>query len=227
MNRILLAFPLLLAACGGDDGGGSPDGCLDADVLATLDAHAESLRFSGAMLAGHPGAREAIGFFTFPGLEVQRGAVYAGPLIMECSEPLQYDEFCEEDGLCSQIECTGAGTSWEFHFWLADPVSGDISYETASVDTAWAEGDTGITFTSASQAIGADDRDWSFTGTGAMDVDAIDVEETYAGLIDGSVVVLTVSDDSEGNHGGAITIDGELAAEPDADGTYTAVEACR
>lgn len=55
----------------------------------------------------------------------------------------------------------------------------------------------------------------------------MDVEEEYAGLVEGAVVGLRVADDSEGNHGGAITIDGEVVAEPSADGTYTAVEACR
>jgi len=60
-----------------------------------------------------------------------------------------------------------------------------------------------------------------------MDVDMMDVEEEYAGLVEGAVVGLRVADDSEGNHGGAITIDGEVVAEPSADGTYTAVEACR
>lgn len=217
----------LLAACA-DDGDGSSDAtCLDADALAHLDQHAESLRFAAAMLATHPGPREAVGFYVFPGLEVQRIAVYAGPLVMECSTAMSYDEYCEEDGLCSQIECTGEGTSWEFHFWLDAPVAADISYDTATVDTAWSEGDDGITFEIASTATGADDRDWSMTGSGRMGIDSVDVEETYPGIVPGSVTVLTIADGSQGTHTGSITVDGEVVAEPDAAGTFVAVEACR
>lgn len=223
MRRLLLlTFPALLMACAGDDAGPSDPTCLDESSLARLDEHAEALRFSAAMLAGHPGPREAIGFFVFPGLEVQRAAVYAGPLVMECADALLYDEYCEEDGLCSQIECTGAGTSWEMHFRLQAPVAAEISYESATVDTAWSDGDDGITFTITSEA-----GDWSMTATGRMDTDSLELTEELPGLVVDATTTLTIMDDSEGNHGGSITIDGEIVAAPDADGQYVAVEACR
>ena len=227
MRLILLSLCALLAGCS-DDGGSSSDvTCLDAEALALLDQHAEHMRVAAAMLATHPGPREATGFFLFPGLGVQRIAVFAGPLVMECSTAMSYDEFCEEDGLCSQIECTGVGTSWEMHFRLAAPIADDISYQTAAVDTAWSEGDDGITFDMVSKATGADDRDWSMTAHGRMDTDTVDLEETYAGVVPDAVTVLTMADDSAGTHTGSITVDGEIVAEPDASGKFVAIEACR
>ena len=207
MRSSLILLAAILPACGADDSGGDPS-CLDADTLDMLSQHAEKLRASAAFLAGHPGETEAIGFFEFPELSVERASVYAGPLIMVCSDPLVYDEYCEEDGLCSQIECTGDGAGWEMHFRLMDAAEG---YETATVDTAWADGDTGITYVTA-----ADAGMWSLTGSGRMDVDTAEMEETYPDLVEGATVTLTLTETSDGDHGGQLELDGEVIATPDA-----------
>jgi hypothetical protein len=224
MKRTMAVMALALAGCGDNAGDGAHDAsagdarCLGSAELAALNQHAEQLRASSALLAGHPGAREAIGFFHFVDLEVQRVSVYAGPLIMECSEPSQYDPYCEKDGLCSQIECTGDGAGWEMHFWLQAPTG---AYQTATIDTAWVDGDDGITFTAASDA-GA----WSLAATGRMDADSAEIEETYGALSEAGDVVLTIIDTSEGVHGGTITLAGEVVAEVDAEGTYLPSAAC-
>ena len=241
---LLALFTALLGACGDDTTGDDDDDddlvdagveaaadaqsrrCLDDETLAALNDHAEALRVSAAMLAGHPGALEAIGFFQFVGLEVQRVAVYAGPLVMKCSEPNTYDEYCEDDGLCSQIECTGVGTSWEMHFRLDAPAAGDISYDEATIDTAWSEGDDGITFTTASAATGPEDLDWSVSATGRMDTDSFELEESYARLVPDGSTSLIIADTSEGVHGGMITIGGEVVATVDTDGIYVPSARC-
>ncbi len=224
LNWLVVSGTLLCGCAGnGDDGDDEGDGsCLGVDALAKLNTHAEDLRVSAAMLAGHPGPREAIGFFRFVGLEVQRTAVYAGPLVMACTEPLVYDEFCEEDGLCSQIECTGDGAGWEMHFGLQMPTTGEVAYQSATVDTAWADGADGIAV-----AMAADAGDWSMTGSGAMDTESFELEETYPSLRAGGPTVLTIADTSEGVHGGTITIGGEVVAEVDVDGIYVPTAACQ
>jgi hypothetical protein len=218
----------VLAACGdgNDDGdtdaGVGDDVCLDAGTLSSLSEHAEQLRASAAYLSGHPGAAEAVGFFDFPALAVKRLGVYAGPLVMVCSEPHVYEEFCEEDGLCSQIECTGEGASWLMHFWLQGPVSGEVDYESATIDTAWADGDDGIEFTMASSA-GA----WSLTGSGAMGPETMTVEETYPDLLASAPVVVMMANTAAGGHEGSITVGGEVVATTDAQsGDFVSADRC-
>lgn len=227
LSTVLLGTTLM--ACGGDDAGDNPgsSSCIDDATLTTLSEHAEMLRMSAALLAGHPQAREATGFFRFPGLEVGRTAVFAGPLIMKCAEAMSYDEFCEDDGLCSRIECTGEGAGWEMHFWLPAPIEGEVAYASASVDTVWADGDTGITFTAASQVADGEDRDWSMSASGRMDVDWFEIEEIYPGLVTDDATVLTIMDTSEGVHGGTLTVGGIPIATPDAaTGVYARTVSC-
>ena len=224
---LVLAAPLLVtAACaeGGDVVPPTTPTCPDAPTLATLSDHAEALRGAAALLAGHLGEREAVGFFLFPHLAVQRSSVFAGPLVMVCSERLRYDEYCEEeDGLCSQIECTGEGASWIMHFRLEAPVPDEVTYDAAEVHAHWVDRDDGITFSSASQA-GA----WSLSGAGRMDTDSLEVEETYPQLVAGATTTLTSADTSAGQHDGAIAIDGTVVATQDpTTGAYVAVDACR
>jgi hypothetical protein len=63
-----------------------------------------------------------------------------------CSEPLRYDPFCEHDGLCGRIQCTGERAGWVMNFRLQQRVPGNVDYDRAIVETAWADGDDGITF---------------------------------------------------------------------------------
>jgi len=225
---LLLLLPVV-AGCGHDSGTGpdpTPALCLDPALLDALDAHAQQLRFAAQLLAGHPGEREAVGFFLFPGLDVQRTAVYAGPLVEACSEPLLYDKYCEDDGLCSRIECTGEGAGWVMHFRLQRRVTGAVDYNAAIVDTAWADGDDGITFEIGSTA-GDGDRDWSVAGDGRMDIDSVTVTETYAELAPEGSVVLTLSEEITGTHAGTITVAGQVVAIADpAAGRYRPAEGC-
>jgi len=231
MTLFLFVFLLLSVIAGCDhDAGTGPDGtpalCLDPAILEVLDAHAEQLRVAAAQLAGHPGEREAVGFFLFPRLDVQRTAVYAGPLVEVCSEPLRYDPFCEHDGLCGRIECSGQGAGWVMHFRLQQRVPGTVDYDRAMVDTAWADGDDGITFEMRSIAVDGD-RDWSVAGEGRMDIDSVTVTETYAGLSPQGSVVLTLSEQIADTHAGTITVAGQVVATADpAAGLYRPAPGC-
>jgi hypothetical protein len=219
--KALLSIVLALAlGCGGDSDpdGGDETGCLEPATLTTLDMHIELMRAVAAMLAGHPGEREATGFFIFPELDVQRVAVYAGPLVETCSTAMSYDEYCEEDDLCSQIECTGEGAGWIMHFRLAQP-AGD--YTSATVDVSWLDAATGVTFETASSA-GA----WSVTGDGAMDTTMSMTHESYPSLLAAGTIEVMVSDTSEGVHTGSVTVGGEAIATVDAAGRLVAAGAC-
>lgn len=229
----LFLFVLLLlstvAGCSNDSTTG-PDGtpalCVDPAILEVLDAHAEQLRVAAAQLAGHPGEREAVGFFLFPHLDVQRTAVYAGPLVAVCSEPLRYDPFCEHDGLCGRIQCTGERAGWVMNFRLQQRVPGNVDYDRAIVETAWADGDDGITFVMRSVA-GDGDRDWSVAGHGRMDTGSVTVTETYARLSPEGPVVLTLSEAIAGTHAGTITVAGQVVATADpAAGLYRPAAGC-
>jgi hypothetical protein len=224
-TTLLLVIISGLAGCSGAPG--TSPACLDASTLEILTAHAEQMRISAELLAGHAGEREATAFFQFPGLELNRSALYAGPLVATCSVPLLYDEYCEEDGLCSRLECTGMGAGWEFHLYLAAAtVSGSFRYESASVDTAWADGDDGITFLIASEATGAGETDWSVDGQGRMDTNSLDLEERYPGLVPSGTVTLTLRED-ETTHSGSIAIDDVAVAEMNpTTGRFTPVGTC-
>ena len=233
MKLVLVLVLVLAAACGDDGGPPTPDAppppnlCLDPDVLAELDALVQSLTISADMLRTHPGPLEAVGFFAFPELELSRTAVFAGPLVMECNGAFMYDEYCEPDGLCSRIECTGVGTGWIMHFYLQQPVAGAVTYSVARVDTAWLTDATGITFTTeATTTAGA--HDWSMTGSGVMDLDRFSVELSYPALSSGGAVVLTAGSMDPATHSGTIVIGEQLVASADpATGRFAAAPQCQ
>jgi hypothetical protein len=227
-DSILLPVLFMAALTGCFDAPAPARACLDASTIEILDVHAEQMRISAELLAGHAGEREATAFFQFPGMEPGRSALYAGPLVETCTAPLLYDEYCDEEGLCSRLECTGMGAGWEFHLRLAAAtVSGNFRYESATVDTAWADGDDGITFLVASEATGANATDWSVDGHGRMDTDSLELEERYPGLVSSGTTVLTLHDD-ETTHSGSIAIDDVVVAEANpTTGRFTAVATCR
>ena len=231
----LFAYVTCAAAFGCGDNGGSTDPapdapdanqrCVPASLLSTMDALVEEFRLSADLAQTHPGPREAVGFYLFPKLDLKRAGVFAGPLIMECNGAFMYDEFCEEDGLCSRIECTGQGASWKMHFYVKSPVGTDPSYQVANVTTAWADGATGLTFETSATTSGTED--WSMTGSGAMDLELLDLKLTYPSLVPGGAVELTARVEQDGVHRGEVTVAGDVAATADpVTGRYVAVDDC-
>ncbi len=227
---------LLVAASGCGDNthaNVTPDGpppanrCLPTTVLETIDQHVEALRATADLTSTHPGAREAVGFFLFPRLELQRTAVFAGPLIMACNGAFMYDEFCEDDGLCSRIECTGEAAGWKMHFYVKAPVGVELRYSTATVDTHWVDGGTGITFDLAATTSGTTE-DWSVMGSGEMDVMFLSVQLSYPALSRAGVVTVTAKVERDGTDLGDVVVDGEVVASVDSSsGHLMASEACR
>jgi hypothetical protein len=221
-NRLALVVGLLACSCGGESSPGLPDAgppegpCPSPEILAVLDDHIAQLGASGEMPAGHPGEREATAFFLFPGLESGTAAILAGPLVMSCSSAISYDEYCgKEEGYCSQIECTGEGASWIMHLRLAGRlVIGEWELISATVDNHWAEGQLGTTFTIAADITGPGGTDFSFSGEGTMDPQAVMITETYPSLLgDGSLTVTFT--ETPTSHAGQVTVDGDLVATAD------------
>jgi hypothetical protein len=220
--RLMLC--LLVVGCGSD---APVDRCVDPTVLADLEDHVSALAATASLTATHPGPNEAVGFFAFPRLEVARPADFAGLFIAPCADgmPMEFVDSCGEDNVCSQLECTGVGRGWEFHFFAKQSLGTDPVYSDATVDTAWAEGATGMTFTTAATSESGSD-DWSFTGSGTMDVDSFSAELTFPVLSSAGPLVLTATVDAGGAHGGEITIDGEVVAPADPAGSYVPSAAC-
>jgi hypothetical protein len=197
-------------------------------VLATLQEHLDSLVATAQVMAGHPGPVEATGFLLAPGLPSPPAVsnVFAGPLIMECATAMSYDPYCEPDGRCSQIECTGRGAGWIMHHWV-DPTpftSGRWSFEEARADTRWADGATGVTFELEVTATG-EGNDWSMTGTGLMDLEVMEVSEQYPGLFEAGQAEVILSASPEATTG-AVVIDGITVAATDAQGDLQATGDC-
>lgn len=209
-------------------GGGGPTGCVDPVVLATLQEHLDSLVATAQVMAAHPGPFEATGFLLAPGLPSPPAVsnVFAGPLITECATPMSYDPFCEAEGRCSQIECTGRGAGWIMHHWVepAPFTSGRWSFEEVRADTHWDDGASGVTFELEVAATGQG-KDWSMTGTGQMDLELMEVSEQYPGLFEAGEAEVTLSSSPEATTG-AVVIEGVTVAATDAQGQLQATGDC-
>lgn len=190
------------------DTGTTGDDCVMPEIdFEVLELHLADLVGIAELTATHPGPKEAVSFFTAPGYGTFDVA-YAGPLIMECSEPLMYDPYCEE-GRCSQISCTGQGAGWEVRTWLepAPVTKGDFEFSAMETKTAWADGETGMSFTLTSTAVRGQE-DWSVSGLGTLNLaKTMTVEETFPALVPGATTVLTDAVDGQ-VHAGALTVDG-------------------
>jgi hypothetical protein len=231
-RALLLAAVAVVLACGDDlasDGGGdgAMGGCLPADVLAAINRHALDLVGTAALLAGHPSPTEVTGFLLAPALPAPPAlsAVFAGPLVMTCAEPLVYEPYCEE-GRCSQIECTGRGAGWIHHLWIERPVAAQgWLFEQADVYLHWDEGETGTSFTITTTARGPAGVDASMSSAGVMDVHELSFVATFPALHPVGVTTLEYADDAAG-YRGRLTIDETLAAEVDATGNLVATGEC-
>lgn len=197
--------------------GGQGDGCLPADVFAAIDQHAHDLVSTADLLATHPSEAEVTGFMLAPGLPEPPAlaASFAGPLVMTCSQPLLYDEFCEE-GRCMQIECTGEGSGWINHVWVEPAIAGEWSFDEVHLHLHWSGG-SGVTFDIETTSTGPGGEDMSLVGTGEMDVANMSVIETFPALHVAGDTVLEYADDV-GGFSGQLTIADVVVAEVDAAG---------
>jgi hypothetical protein len=197
---------------------GAAESCLPDEIFDAIDQHAHDLVATAALLATHPSEAEVTSFLLAPGLPdpPALAAQFAGPLIMTCSDPLLYDEFCEM-GRCSQIECTGEGSSWISHVWLEPAIVDEPwSFEEVHIHLHWSGG-TGTTFDIETMATAPGGEDVSLVGTGVMDLDSMSVTETFAALHPAGDTVLEYADDA-GGYSGQLTIADVVVAEVDAAG---------
>ena len=201
----------------GSSTGGQGDGCLPPDIFAAIDQHAHDLVSTADLLATHPSQAEVTGFMLAPGLPEPPAlaASFAGPLVMTCSEPLLYDEFCEE-GRCMQIECTGDGPGWINHVWVEPAIAGEWSFDEVHLHLHWSGG-SGVTFDITTTSTGPGGEDMSLVGTGEMDVASMSVIETFPALHVAGDTVLEYADDV-GGFSGQLTIADVVVAEVDAAG---------
>jgi hypothetical protein len=169
---------------GGSDSGSHCADYLDEEVLGVLSVHAHDLSLSAILLAGHASEREMVGFFVVPGLSGEDGVPGSFLIPVDtCSEPTMFDPFCEMNR-CSRLACTGEGAGWTVSYWLEEPAQiAEFDFESARVDTTWADGATGIGFELQTAATGPGDRAWDVIGSGTMDVDAIEATVTFQKLL--------------------------------------------
>ncbi|MBL8741596.1 MAG: hypothetical protein JNK04_10895, partial [Myxococcales bacterium] len=175
--------------------------------------------------AGHGGTNEAAGFFLAPGLPEPPAiiATFAG-LFMACTEPVLFDPFCDQ-GRCTQIECTGDGAGWSYHFSLDESVSAEgFALASVNIDHHWADGDSGTTFDFATEATGPADRSWNATGNGALGLDAASIELTFPALF-GSPAALTYAVTGS-SHEGSLAMGGVEIAVVGPTGTLEATGDC-
>ncbi len=204
---------ILLVGCGSDE---PAQRCADPAILADLDAYVSALGATASLAATHPGPTEAVGFYAFPRLELAHPADFAGLFMFPCTDgsPNLFEPFCGEDGVCSQLECTGVGSGWKFHYSAESSVGTDPVYATTTVDTSWVDGATGLTFEIAAEIESGTD-DWSFTGTGRMDVDTMNVVLTFPFLAGDGTLVVTASTAADGTHAGSVAIENQPVATAD------------
>lgn len=197
--------------------GGTGDGCLPPEIFAAIDQHAHDLVASADLLATHPSENEVTAFLSAPGLPEPPALVasFAGPLVMTCSDPLLYDEFCEE-GRCSQIECTGQGPGWINHVWVEPALAGEWTFDEVHVHLRWTGG-TGTAFDITTTSTAPGGEDVSLTGEGMMDVDAMSVIETFPAVHAAGPTVLEYADDAAG-FSGQLTIADVVVADVDVAG---------
>ena len=197
--------------------GGQGDGCLPPEVFAAIDQHAHDLVSTAELLASHPSENEVTGFLLAPGLPEPPSltASFAGPLVMTCSDPLLYDEFCEE-GRCMQIECTGQGPGWINHVWVEPAIAGEWSFDEVHLHLNWSGG-SGVTFDITTTSTAPGGEDMSLVGAGEMDVASMSVIETFPALHVAGDTVLEYADDV-GGFSGQLTIADVVVAEVDVAG---------
>ena len=197
--------------------GGEEIQCLPPVIFAAIDQHAHDLAATAGLLAMHPSANEVSGFLLAPGLPNPPAlpASFAG-LFMPCTDPTTFTEFCEM-GRCSQIECTGEGSSWTHHVWLEDPIRAqEWAFEAVDIRLYWT-GSTGITFDIETTQTGPAGEAVSLVGAGEMDVASMSVSETFPSLHVAGDTVLDYAEDA-GGHSGQLTIAGVVVAEVDGAG---------
>lgn len=201
------------------------DGCLPPEIFAAIDQHAHDLAATADLLATHPSQNEVTGFLLAPGLPEPPAlaASFAGPLVMTCSDPLLYDEFCEE-GRCAQIECTGEGAGWINHVWVEPAIVGDWSFDEVHIHVRWSGG-TGASFDIVTTSTAPGGEDVSLMGDGTMDIDGMSVVETLALVHPAGPTVLEYADDA-GGFTGQLTIADVVVAEVDAAGHLVPTGTC-
>jgi hypothetical protein len=198
----------------GGQGGATAASCLPADTLAVLQEHLDKMSLIAELLAGHPGVQEATGFLTAPALPDPPGvgALYAS-LIAPCDgEAFEYDPYCDQ-GTCSRIGCTGEGAGWTMTVWLEEPFEGGgFVIESAEIVNRWTEDDSGTGVTIAVEAIGPEDRDWSFNGAGRFEVDGLSLTYGFDAWVEGAPADMTWSVDADGTIGEILSGDVVVAA---------------
>lgn len=205
------------ATDGSTSTGGTADGCLAPEIFAVLDQHAHDLAATAGLLATHPSADEVTGFMLAPALPAPPALAgsFAGPLIMTCSDPFLYDEYCEE-GRCSQLECTGEGSAWINHLWIEPAVMNDPwSFEEVHIHLRWSGG-SGTAIDIETISSGPDGVDMSMTAVGEMDVNGMSITETFPALHPAGATELQYAD-GPGGYAGQLTIADVVVAEVDAD----------
>jgi len=215
----------LLVGCGSED---PVQRCADPALLADLDTYVSALGASASLVATHPGPTEAVGFYAFPRLELAHPADFAGLFMFPCTdgEPNLFAQACGEDGVCTQLECTGVGSGWIFHYANETAVGTDPVYSTATIDTSWVDGATGITFQIAAETESGTD-DWSFTATGRMDVDTMNVVMMFPFLTGDGTLAVTASIAADGTHAGTVAIENQPVATADPEtGVFLPNEGC-
>jgi hypothetical protein len=212
---------------GGSGGTGGASECAPPDVLSVLQEYLDDLHLSADLLATHPSAVEAVGFFHAPGLPQPpaNGASFYS-LFMVCSGPVLYDPYCDQ-GLCSQLECTSNDASWANHLSIDSPpqTHGDFTYLNATIDIAWMDGATGIAFGTMTESTGANATNWSLSGTGTMDTMGVTLQADFPALFPRGSATLTYEGGMNAFSGG-IVIGEVLIAEVDASGKLVATGFC-
>lgn len=208
-------------------GAGGADSCAPPEVLSVLQAYLEELDASADLLSGHPSAIEAVGFFAAPGLPAPpANAASYYTLVMTCAGPTEYDPYCDQ-GKCSQLECTGSGSSWANHLSLDAPPKtfGDFAFQQVAVDIAWAEGATGISFETMVQASGPGGANWALSGTGYMDTTSVTLQADLPKLFAAGPATLAF-EGGDSSASATVVVEGVTLAEMDASGNLVPTGAC-
>jgi hypothetical protein len=214
---------------GAGGSGGAPGACLTADALDALQEHLDAMSASAQQLAGHGGASEATGFLAAPGLPAPPAvtALFA-TLIAPCDgEAFEYAPYCDEEGACSRIGCTGEGAGWTMTTWAEDAREADgFVIDLAEVVHAWADGATTTDVTITVIASGPEGRDWSFVGAGVFAEDGLELDYAFDAWVAGLPTTMTWSVEQRGATLGEIRAGDVVVAEIGDDGHFALTGEC-